>query len=158
MKKFALLITCISACLILGSCTKDSKNVTSPKDYIPVTMANLSGKWTLVSDTTTQLASIMATTPTEGINYIGKAVDYYEFTSYGKLNFHNNSVTGAETYKLSHDTVLVEYPYTDGRTNQVDSAYSPIYVVAQLGAHFCVLTEHDTGPELDSYSTINLSR
>lgn len=156
MKKIVALITGLSVCALLVSCNKES--VKTQADIIPVNVANLAGNWHLVNDTTTQLAGIMAATPTVGINYIGKSGDYYNFTPYGRLNFHDNIITGAETYKLSHDTVLVEYAYIDARTNQVDSAYSPIYVVTRLTDHNCTMTEHIIALELDSYSTINLSR
>jgi hypothetical protein len=164
MKKLLIAIGCILAGMALGSCRKanlskgNSDNSTSQNGNVPVTIASLAGKWMLVNDTTTTHGGINENTSIAGVNYIGKASDYYDFAANGKLNFHDNMVTGAENYKLSHDTVFVEYAYIDGQTNQLDSAYSPIYVVTRLSAHNCTMTERVIALELNAFSTINLSR
>lgn len=160
MNKIIVLITGLSICLACSSCKKESSHGNSSNsNSLPVTLANLVGNWRLVNDTTTSIGGIMTRdTPVVGINYIGKASDYYDFTSYGKLNMHDNDVTGTTTYKLSHDTVLAEYAYIYAPTKQVDSAYAPLYVITHLTSHNCTMTAHDTGLELNNYSTINLSR
>lgn len=98
----------------------------------------------------------MGGSQTTGINYLGKAGDYYNFTP-GKLSFHDNNVTGVENFKLDHDTVFVEYAYFNAPTNQVDSAYDPAFVVTHLTDHNCTMTENNVGFEINSFSIINLS-
>lgn len=175
MKTAIVAISLTFICFVLASCLKENldKGVkgnstsnsgnntfkTSAKDSIPVTLADLEGNWKLVNDSTNmQFWGLWSGRAPVITNYFGKATDYYNFTAYGKLYVHDNAIIDSQTYKLARDTVFSEYPYIDGQTNQVDSAYNAHYVITLLTQHSCTLTTFFISPETASFSTINLSR
>ena len=156
MKKAPTLFTAFVICMIFTSCLKGNTNNTN---NIQISTANLESNWSLVSDTTTiNYWGIWSNKPTTGLNYIGKANDHYNFTSYGKLYIQQGTTLDTQTYELSHDTVLVKYAYLDGPTNKLDSAYDPFYIVTSLTNHTCTLTSTMVSPETVFNSTIKLSR
>ena len=180
MRRSFILIGFFSVCLAFGSCLKDkvdkgtpnkensskgnsnkenSNSEDSKKDTIPVTTSSFSGNWVLVNDTTTtNFWGIWNGRAPVGTNYVGKTADYYNFTSYGKLYIHQDTNRDTETYKLSHDTVLIRTAYIDGQTNQLDSTYNPWYVISGFTAHSCTLKKYFISPETASFSTINLKK
>ena len=175
MKTAAVALSLTLICFTLASCLKENLNKgipggkasnfgnstskTSTKDSVSVTLADLLGNWKLVNDSTnTQFWGLWSGRAPVITNYFGKATDYYDFTTYGKLYIHNNTITDTETYKLSNDTVLRRYAYIDGQTNQVDSTYSAMFVIKKFTDNSCTLTSFFISPETASFSTINLRR
>lgn len=156
MQKSPILFAAILTLLILSSCLKGRVNST---ENILVSTANFVGNWSLVNDTTTiNFWGLWSGRPAVGTNYIAKAGDRYNFTSYGKLYIQQDNKLDTQTYKLSHDTVLVRYAYIDGTTMQIDSAYDPLYIITNLTNHSCTLTSSLVSPETASISTIKLNR
>ncbi|WP_158994892.1 hypothetical protein [Mucilaginibacter sp. L196] len=156
MKKSPNLFASLLICLALTSCLKGS---TKNTDNIQISTANLVSNWSLVNDTTTtNFWGLWSGRPAIGINYIGKTGDHYNFTSYGKLYIQQDNSLDTQTYKLSHDTVMVEYVYIDGPTMQVDSGYNARYIITSLTSHTCTLTSSVVSPETVFNSTIKLSR
>jgi hypothetical protein len=147
------LIFMISA--ILTSCLKENVNQAEPS-------SSLTGSnWTVVNDATSESAGAIA--PATSSNYIGKAGDYFNFTTYGKLYWSINGQKDTATYLISGDTIKFKFAYIDGQTNMVDSAYNPIYTISNLTGHTCTLFNSMTffgingagGPVL---TTINLKK
>lgn len=131
MRKPAIctLIFMISA--ILTSCSKE--NVNKAESSFPL----IGSSWTVVNDATSESAG--ASTPASGSNYIGKAGDYFNFTTYGKLYWSINGQRDTATYLISGDTIKFKAAYIDGQTKIVDSAYYPIYTISNLTNHTCTL-------------------
>ncbi len=156
MKKILNSLVLLFICSTFASCSKEPSNKSV---NIPISVSNLSGKWTLVNDTTTtSFWGLWNGQAAVGINYIGKAGDYYNFTSHGKLYTYQNTNLDTQTYKLGHDTVWVRYTYIDGQTDKVDSAYNPGYIITRLTDNSCTLTSFSVTPETIYNSVINLSR
>jgi hypothetical protein len=147
------LIFLISA--ILTSCLKESVNKPEPASSL------IGTNWTVVNDSTHVAAGAIA--PASGSNYIGKAGDYFNFSTNGKLYWSINGQKDTATYLISGDTLKFKFAYIDGQTNKVDSAYNPIYTISNVTSHTCTLfnsmvlftTNGGGGPEL---TTINLKK
>jgi len=156
MKRSPILFASCLICLALTSCLKGRIKST---DNTPLSTNNLVSNWSLVSDTTTaNYWGLWAGRPATGINYIGKANDHFNFTSYGKLYIQQDNSLDTETYKLSHDTIMVKYAYINGSTMQIDSGYNARYIVTDLTSHTCTLTSSLVSPETVYNSTIKLNR
>lgn len=140
---------------ILTSCKKETANNPEPPSSL------IGSSWAVVNDSTSVAAGAIA--PASGSNYIGKAGDYFNFTSYGKLYWSINGQKDTVTYLISGDTLKFKVAYIDGQTNKVDSAYNPIYTIRNVTSHTCTLfnstalltTNGGGGPEL---TTINLKK
>jgi len=147
--------TLILISAMLTSCSKENLNRTMPSSSL------IGTSWTVVNEATGENAG--ASAPASSSNYIGKAGDYFNFTSHGKLYWSINGQTDTATYLISGDTIKFKYAYIDGRTNVIDSAYNPIYTISNLTAHTCTLFNSTTvfgtagagGPVL---TTINLKK
>jgi len=123
------LIFMISA--ILTSCSKENVNKAESSSSL------IGSSWTVVNDATSESAG--ASTPASGSNYTGKAGDYFNFTTYGKLYWSINGQRDTATYLISGDTIKFKSAYIDGQTHMVDSAYYPIYTISNLTNHTCTL-------------------
>lgn len=124
-----MLIFTISA--IFTSCKKENVNTaTAPSSLI-------GSNWTVVNDATSESAG--ASTPASSTNYTGKAGDYFNFTTYGKLYWSINGQRDTATYLISGDTIKFKSAYIDAQTNMVDSAYYPGYTISNLTNHTCTL-------------------
>jgi hypothetical protein len=150
MKKpiFPLLI--LAACVIFVSCRKEGTNV----PYSSLIGSN----WTVVNNL--QVAgSLMGNGPPTTSNYIGKAGDYFNFNSNGKLYFSmdDQKDTGT-TYKISGSAVLCINYYYEGTATVLDSGFYAAYIISNLTTHTCTLTQNIPGPDIDIKNTINLSR
>ena len=133
-----MLIFMISA--ILTSCLKENVNTAGPSSSVNTAepSSSLTGSnWTVVNEATSESAG--ASSPATSSNYIGKAGDYFNFTTYGKLYWSINGQNDTATYLISGDTIKFKSAYIDGRTNMVDSAYYPIYTINNLTNHTCTL-------------------
>jgi hypothetical protein len=142
---------------ILTSCSKENLN----KPEASGTSSLIGSSWTVVNDATSESAGAIA--PASSSNYIGKAGDYFNFTTYGKLYWSINGQKDTATYLISGDTLKFKSAYIDGQTNKVDSAYYPIYTISNVTSHTCTLFNSLTvfgaagggGPVL---TTINLKK
>jgi len=147
-----ILIFMISAVSV--SCKKENVNKPEPPSSL------MGNNWTVVNEATSE--SMGASVPPSSSNYIGKAGDYFNFTTYGKLYWSINGRKDTATYLISGDTIKFKVAYIDGQTNKVDSAFNPIYTISNVTDHTCtlfnsmpLLTANGGGPEL---TTINLKK
>jgi hypothetical protein len=128
------LIFMISA--ILVSCSKENLNGAKSSSLL------IGSRWTVVNDLTSESAG--ASTPASSSNYVGKAGDYFNFTTYGKLYWSINGQKDTATYLVSGDTIKFKSAYIDGQTNKPDSAYYPIYTITNLTSRTCTLVNSMT--------------
>jgi len=133
MKKITtvLFIACLSAALF-SSCSKDAlapgpqpvkgSNTLNPaKDNVsPVTTSDpilghintavtLTGQWKLVKDSVSYSNGLGQSGPSSDV-YNGKAADYFEFTSDGKLYIQENGLVDTANYVINTDqSITVNY-------------------------------------------------
>lgn len=131
MRNPAICMLIFMIAVILTSCSKENVNKAEPS-------SSLAGSsWTVVNEVISESAG--ASTPASSSKYVGKAGDYFNFTTYGKLYWSINGQKDTATYQISGDTIKFKSAYINGQTNMVDSAYYPGYTISNLTGHTCTL-------------------
>jgi len=123
--------TLIMISAIYISCKKENVNKTESASSL------IGSSWTVVNDATSESAG--ASAPVSSSNYIGRAGDYFNFTTYGKLYWSIKGQKDTATYLISGDTIKFKSAYINAQTNMVDSAYYSIYTISNLTSHTCTL-------------------
>lgn len=181
MKQMKTTAALFAVCVLLTACLKDTLNKSTGSNTgsttsgggnstngnsgatntgsITVPTSTLSGMWVLVNDSlNTAFWGIWDGRAPIGSNYIGKPGDYYNFSASGKLYIHQDTMSYSRTYKISADTVLTQYTYINGQTNQLDSAYNAGYLITNLTANTCTLFSKAISPETIYTNIINLKK
>ena len=147
MRKSAsiLIFAFLAVCLSFSSCLKD-------KGTSATGATSLTGEWAMVNDSTTITPwGIWQGMPGTGTNYIGKASDYYHFTT-NMVYYSENGYGDTATYAVKGNYVYFGYTNAYGR----DTA---VYQLSNLTAHTLTL-KGDTAvsPEQVFSHIINLKK
>jgi hypothetical protein len=115
-KNLFILSLVVLSCYLLNACSKSSNkpNDPNPPATLEDSAALLLGKWSLAKDSSTNIGNYYflegnsAYYPMPGI-YWGKAEDYFDFKSDGKVDMYHNNQEYNYTYELYPNNKLVVF-------------------------------------------------